>query len=43
MSDKRTAGLKALRKGTEATPKYHCSNCKCNRYNPCTCMKKKGK
>lgn len=23
-------------------PKYHCSNCNCNRYSPCNCMKKKG-
>lgn len=35
-------GLKALRSGHNADgPKYHCSNCKCDRYSKCTCMKAK--
>ncbi len=35
-----TRGLKRLRKGNNKEPKYTCSNCKCKRYNPCTCLHK---
>lgn len=37
-------GLKMLRFGARtATPQYHCSNCRCNRYSPCHCMVSKGR
>lgn len=35
-------GLKGLRKATGREPRFHCENCKCNRYSPCTCQKKNG-
>ena len=33
-------GLKSLRGGYGKEPTHECSNCKCKRYTPCTCMKK---
>ena len=39
--NKETKGLKKLRKNTANNkPKYHCENCNCHRYSPCTCQKK---
>lgn len=33
-------GLKLLRNNThDRSPRYHCDNCKCKRYSPCTCMR----
>lgn len=34
-------GIKSFRKQTAKKPGYHCSNCKCDRYSPCTCTKGK--
>lgn len=36
---KHQKGLVALRAQTAKSPKYHCDNCGCNRYSPCTCKK----
>ena len=33
-------GLKRLRNGNNKELKYLCSNCKCKRYNLCTCQRK---
>lgn len=33
-------GLKSHR-GEGKHPEYSCDNCKCNRYSPCKCMRKK--
>jgi hypothetical protein len=30
-------GLTKLRKNSDRAPKYHCDNCKCDRYSPCGC------
>lgn len=36
----KTKGLKGMRRNTaDKKPKHECSNCKCKRYSPCTCMK----
>ena len=36
-------GLKRLRNRTDKgkLPTYSCANCKCQRFSPCTCMRKK--
>lgn len=40
--DKEVKGLKKMRKNTaDKEPKESCSNCKCKRYSPCGCTKKK--
>ena len=40
-------GLIQLRAKTASKPMFHCSNCRCDRYSPCTCQvkgqEKKGK
>ena len=44
MADNTIPGLKKLRKNqTDSKPKFHCDNCKCDRYSPCGCMRKQGK
>jgi hypothetical protein len=42
---KELKGLIRLRKrGTgKDKPSYHCENCNCNRYSPCTCKRSKNK
>ena len=37
-----SGGLKSFRRQTAKKPGYACSNCKCERYSPCTCIKGKG-
>lgn len=40
--EKELKGLKKLRKNShDVEPRHHCENCKCNRYSPCYCPKKK--
>lgn len=37
-------GIQAERKKKapgQKTPAYFCDNCKCTRYTPCTCMRRK--
>ena len=36
----KTKGIRARGNVTGNKPIYHCSNCNCYRYNPCTCMKR---
>jgi hypothetical protein len=41
--DHKGKGLKMLRMNqNDKVPKHECSNCKCKRYSPCTCMKSNG-
>jgi hypothetical protein len=42
MQSSKHLGLKKLRRQSGKTPTYQCSNCKCMRYSPCTCMKPLG-
>lgn len=43
MSEKDYKGLRKLRKQQlDKNPTFHCDNCKCNRYSPCTCAQKGG-
>lgn len=42
MSEQSSKGLKARRAVRGHKPTHECSNCKCVRYSPCTCMKKAG-
>lgn len=38
---KAVGGLKSLRAfQEERKPTHYCNNCKCDRYNPCTCSRK---
>ena len=46
MKTETSIGLKDLRNNPETIngkPKYHCDNCKCNRYSKCTCTRKEKK
>jgi len=39
-NEKEYKGLNKLRRQTGRKPEYHCDNCKCDRYSPCTCIRK---
>lgn len=32
--------IRATGNTTSNKPKHHCNNCKCDRYNPCGCIRK---
>lgn len=43
-TEKKSLGLKALRSGRDSKgPQHQCDNCRCRRYSPCTCQRKKAK